>query len=127
MTISSELYKYDLMDHVKNPRNYGLLLRYDFLFQQKNQMCGDVIVVSGIIQKGVIQCLTFEGSGCVLSIAMASKLTEYVRGLVVEKAMLLDEKVVETLLGMPLGINRMQCGLLSIKALQHGLCALKKG
>lgn len=121
-----DLYKYDLVEHSKNPRNYGLLQHYDFLSGQHNPSCGDVVKVCGIVVDNRITKVTFEGSGCVLSMAMASKLTDFVVGMSLDEASTLDEQTVQQLLGIKLGLNRLQCGLLSIMALAKGISEYKK-
>lgn len=127
MISGNELYKYDVMDHYKNPRNFGLLPDADFSSQRLNPSCGDQILIGGFINsQGVITKLFFQGSGCMLSIAMASKLTDYAVGHTIQQVFELNEATVEKLLNIELGINRMQCGLLSIQALQQGLESFKK-
>lgn len=121
-----DLYKHDLVDHSKNPRNYGLLLECDFVSGEYNPSCGDSVKISGIIVDGKLLKVTFEGSGCVLSMAMASKLTDFVIGMSLDEALRLDEEIVEKLLGVKLGFNRLRCGLLSIMALQKGIIEYKK-
>ena len=119
------LYKQELMDHFQNPRNFGKLDSADFASPYMNPSCGDKVVVMGIVQKGRIQKLMFQGSGCVLSLAMASKLTEYSLQKEIKQLLDLDEEAVKELLGIDLGPKRVQCGMLSIIALQEGLKSLK--
>lgn len=116
-----DLYKHELLDHAKNPRNYGLIPQADFCSAQLNPSCGDSVTVCGFVQDDKIIKVSFEGAGCVLSLAMASKLTSYVVAMSIDQVLLLDDCTVEQLLGLELGINRLQCGLLSIKALHQGL------
>ena len=111
----------DLQFHAKNPCNFGLTSNLDFVSEQINPSCGDLVIVGGNISDGVIQNLCFVGSGCVISIAMASKLTQKVVGMNFEQIRQLDEQFVTDLLGLDLGINRMQCGMLSILALRSGI------
>lgn len=115
------LYQYELMDLAKNPKNYGPIENPDFCTKQQNISCGDMVTLFGTVDTNQLKKLTFQGSGCVLSMAMASKLTERVIGLSLQEVLLLDERLVGELLGMELGINRLQCGLLSIVALQQGV------
>lgn len=121
-----DLYKHDLVDHSKNPRNYGLLQPCDFVSGEYNPSCGDTVKICGVVTAGKLSKVTFEGSGCVLSMAMASKLTDFVVGMSLDQAMSLDEETVEKLLGVKLGLNRLRCGLLSIMALQKGIIEYKK-
>lgn len=111
----------DLIDHAKHPHNFGVIEQADFVSGEHNPSCGDSVQISGKVQNDTLQDIRFEGVGCVLSLAMASKLTEYVKGMKVKEIMQLDENLVEKLLSLSLGPNRMQCGMLSIVALQKGI------
>lgn len=116
-----KLYQQEILDHYQNPRNYGLLATYDFLSPLYNPSCGDSITMSGVIKEGKISQVRFEGKGCVLSLAMASKLTEFVKNKTTQEVLELDQIIVEQLLGMQLGFKRLQCGMLSVQALQKGI------
>lgn len=111
----------ELQFHAKNPANFGLLPDLDFVSGQHNPSCGDTVIVGGKVLDGNIVSLCFHGSGCVISMAMASKLTIAGVGMSLEQALKLDDAMVEKLLGLQLGINRMKCALLSIVALQKGI------
>lgn len=121
----SDLYKHQLLDLAKNPRNYGLMPGVDFCSQKLNPSCGDSVTIGGFIQGSNLSNMCFEGSGCVLSLAMASLLTDHVIGMNIDEVLALDEQIVEKLLQMSLGINRLQCGMLSVIALQQGLSKYK--
>lgn len=115
------LIQQDLIDHAKHPRNYGLFKDADFVSEELNPSCGDSVQLSGKVLDGVLQDIRFEGVGCVLSLAMASKLTEYVEGMQLSMIMQLNEGLVEELLNLSLGPNRLQCGMLSVIALKKGV------
>jgi len=121
MNHRSDLYKHHILDLAKNPSNYGLILEADFVSKKLNPSCGDVITICGFVENGNMQNVRFEGSGCVISIAMASLLTDFVQNKPLQDILLLDENTVEQLLSMSLGINRLQCGMLSVLALQDGV------
>ena len=114
-----KLYKEEILDHYKNPRNFGLVDKPDFFSDEQNPSCGDSVVISGRIKNGRIDQIGFEGKGCALSIAMASKLTEHVLGKDVE-GLDLGDSLISEFLGIQLGPNRMMCGQLSIAALKKG-------
>ena len=120
------LIQQDLQFHAKNPLNFGLLSDLDFVSDQQNPSCGDSVVVGGIVQDSKIKKLCFQGSGCVISMAMASKLTQAAVGMHIDQVEKIDEKLVEKLLGLSLGLNRLQCGLLSIIAFKKGIIAYQK-
>ena len=118
---ASYLTQQDLQFHVKNPANFGLLPDLDFVSGEHNPSCGDLVIVGGKVLNGNIVRLCFQGSGCVISMAMASKLTIACVGMSLNQVLSLDDAMIEKLLGLQLGINRMKCGLLSIMALQKGI------
>lgn len=110
-----------LVDISKNPSNWGVCKDCDFLSTNYNPSCGDSVVMCGFVQGDKIQEVRFEGTGCIISVAMASKLTEFVKDMQLQDALKLDESIVAEILGMELGINRLQCATLSLFALQKGL------
>lgn len=111
----------DIIDHAKNPRNYGVHGAYDFISEQYNPSCGDFIVLCGRITESILTEVRFEGKGCMLSLAMASKLTVFVQNKSVPEVLAFDETLVAQLLGIDLGLNRIQCGILSLTALCAGI------
>ena len=115
------LYHLDIADHAQNPRNYGIPATVSFRSHHTNPSCGDEVIIAGTCADGQISWLWFEGKGCSLSLAMASKLTEYARNASIADALAYDEALVEKLLGMAVGPRRMLCGLLSVQALQQAL------
>lgn len=117
----SYLNRQNLIDHSSNPRNLGVLQKCDFLSGEYNPSCGDSVVICGQVEEGVITNVRFEGKGCVLSIAMASKLTERVKGMLLDDVLQFEQNIVKELLGLELGLNRLQCGMLSVLALQKGI------
>lgn len=118
---ASYLTQQDLQFHAKNPNNFGLLPDLDFVSGQHNPSCGDFVTVGGKIQDGKILSLCFQGSGCVISVAMASKMTTALIGMSLKDVAALDDEIVEKILGLELGLNRIKCGLLPIMALQKGI------
>lgn len=118
---SSYLKSKALVDISKNPSNWGVRKDCDFLSTNYNPSCGDSVIMCGFVQGGRIQEVRFEGTGCIISVAMASKLTEFVKDMQLQDALKLDESIVAEILGMELGINRLQCATLSLFALQKGL------
>lgn len=121
----NRLYQQEIMDHFQHPLNFGALEGADFISPEQNPSCGDKIVVYGKVKDQKLISVMFEGSGCVISVAMASKLTEYCKNKSLEEVLVLDQDCIKQLLGMDLGPKRMQCALLSVFALQKGIKLLK--
>lgn len=75
-----ELYQQLIIDHNRNPRNFGPLEGANRTASGDNPLCGDKIRLHLRVAKGVIEEARFEGSGCAISQASASLMTSAVRG-----------------------------------------------
>ena len=76
-----ELYQDIILEHGKNPRNFGKCLGYNHEAKGHNPLCGDQVqVFLKLNEKKNIEKLTFEGSGCAISMASTSIMTELVQG-----------------------------------------------
>jgi nitrogen fixation NifU-like protein len=109
------------MDHYRFPRNRGTIEKPTFCHDELNPSCGDKISMSGIVKDGVLTKVAFTGTGCVISQAAASMLTEEVVGKAVVDIQELSGDLVKELVGLPMGPTRFKCALLSLQVLQHGL------
>jgi nitrogen fixation NifU-like protein len=75
-----ELYQEMIVDHGKHPRNFGKLESANHSQAGHNPLCGDKLVVYVRENNGVIEDVHFEGTGCAISVASASLMTEAVKG-----------------------------------------------
>lgn len=121
------IYKEELMDHFKHPRNKTLLNDPDVFIDDGNPSCGDKISVTlNISSDGdKITEIGFTGSGCVLSQASASILYEKMIGKTIDDALSLSKDDLLKLLGLELGPNRLKCAMLSLEVLKKGLLGFK--
>lgn len=76
-----DLYRRVILDHYRSPRNRGTLDPADLVAEGHNPSCGDDVVVTVRFADGKVEEAKFEGSGCAISMASASMLTEAVKGL----------------------------------------------
>ena len=74
-----------------------------------------------IVKNDIIEDVKFSGSGCAISQAAASLLTEKMIKKAVKKALALEPKDVLELLGITLSPNRLKCGLLSLETFKSAL------
>ena len=79
------LYKQVILDHSKHPRNNGTI-ENSYKLEMLNPSCGDKITVSVKLIDDIIEDIKFLGTGCSISLASASMLTEELKGLSVENA-----------------------------------------
>ena len=76
----TELYQQVILDHCKHPRNFHELAAATCSAQVHNPLCGDQLKLFLALEGDVIKDISFLGSGCCISKASASLLTEAVRG-----------------------------------------------
>jgi len=81
-----ELYQEVIFDHNRNPRNFGRPEGVNREGQGYNPLCGDRITVYLTVEDGVVVNAAFEGSGCAISTASASLMTEALKGCSVAEA-----------------------------------------
>jgi nitrogen fixation NifU-like protein len=82
-----DLYQEVILDHGKNPRNFGHPAAANKSAHGHNAMCGDTIdVFLTVNDNGYIQDAAFEGQGCAISVASASMMTEMLKGRSAEEA-----------------------------------------
>lgn len=115
-----------VMEHFRNPKNYGRLEKYDFTTGDQNPSCGDSIVIDGRVEGGKVVALGFESHGCAVNKASASMVTQAALGKTPDEILALDKNFVLGLLGLELGPNRIKCAMLGLMALQQGVAAYKK-
>jgi nitrogen fixation NifU-like protein len=80
MSELSDLYQEVILDHNRRPRNFGAIPDTDLHAHGHNPLCGDKLTVYLRVADGVIQDIRFEGSGCAISKASASLMTEALKG-----------------------------------------------
>jgi nitrogen fixation NifU-like protein len=76
----SELYQQVILEHCKHPRNFHELARPTCFAQGHNPLCGDQLKLFLLTEGETIKDISFTGSGCCISKASASLLTETVKG-----------------------------------------------
>jgi nitrogen fixation NifU-like protein len=80
MSELSELYQQVILDHNKKPRNFRKLESANHSAEGFNPLCGDQLTVYLNLEDGTVKEISFEGSGCAISKASASMMTQAVKG-----------------------------------------------
>jgi nitrogen fixation NifU-like protein len=75
-----DLYQEVVFDHNRNPRNFRVMPGASRKIEGFNPLCGDRITLYVRINDGLIEDVSFQGSGCAISTASASLMTEIVKG-----------------------------------------------
>jgi nitrogen fixation NifU-like protein len=96
---SEELYRQVILDHNRNPRNFGELSDATRVVSATNPLCGDKLTLYVKLDDGIVRDIAFKGTGCAISVASSSLMTERVKGTTVPAALQLFEQVHELLTG----------------------------
>jgi nitrogen fixation NifU-like protein len=107
-----DLYRDVIVDHNKHPRNFGRLEPADAHADGHNPLCGDQLSVTVKLAGDKIDDVKFDGSGCAISVASASLMTEAVRGKSVGEFEALRSKILELLTQHDSSIDPMSLGKL---------------
>jgi nitrogen fixation protein NifU and related proteins len=92
-----ELYQDIILEHGKNPRNFGKCVNHSHKAKGHNPLCGDQVeIYLKLNEKKKVEELTFEGSGCAISMASTSIMTELVKG----KSFEVTKKIIDEFLNM---------------------------
>ena len=96
-----DLYQEVILDHNKKPRNFGSLEDPSHAADGHNPLCGDRLHITLVVDGDRVEDVRFEGSGCAISTASASLMTEAIKGHTVEEAERLFHGFHELLTGDP--------------------------
>lgn len=110
-------YKDIIIDHYKNPRNFGELNDADITMNESNSSCGDMIQIQVRMKNSTIEDLKWRGVGCAISTAAASMLSEVAIGMTKQDLEKLGEAGVAEMLGGEINLGRMKCATLAYRGL----------
>jgi nitrogen fixation protein NifU and related proteins len=118
-----DMYQEAILQHYREPRNFGPLDGAELSGEESNPLCGDHITMrlKADAATGKISSIRFEGDGCAISIASASMLTETVSQMTLDQARQLTRDEVLQRLGIPLSPARIKCALTGFAALGRAL------
>ena len=88
-----ELYQEVILDHGKNPRNFGVLEQYTCTAEGNNPMCGDQLTVYIDIKDDVVSDVSYRARGCAISIASASIMSSMIKGRTIEEVHILFDQL----------------------------------
>jgi len=118
----SDMYRQQILDHYKNPRNFGEIEEATFTHVGENPMCGDTIEMDVVLDDAeeTIERVAFRGDGCAISQASASMLSEQLVGMAVDDLAEMDRDDVIDMLGVDISPMRVKCAVLAEKVAQDG-------
>ena len=107
-----ELYQDLILDHGKSPRNFRAIDNPTNNALGHNPLCGDKIdLFLSIDKNNVIQDISFQGTGCAISMASTSMMTEMLKGKTVDEAMKLFHVIHEVFTGSETIDNIKNCSV----------------
>lgn len=123
--MEDELYRQELLERYRNAPNKRIMIKPDIKADESNPLCGDSIEIFLRIGKdGLIKEATFDGKGCVISMASASLLLESLIGKTLSEAQEITREDMLDMIGIRLTPTRVKCATLGLitlkKALQDG-------
>ena len=117
--MDEQLYRENILEHYKRPRNFGRPEEFDLDFEDVNPFCGDEQhVFIRLDGEGRVTEVAFEGKGCAISTAATSMLTEELEGKTRDELLQLPKEFVLELLGIDISATRMKCALLGLKVVK---------
>jgi len=121
------IYRENILDHYKNPRNSGVLINPTFSFKEFNPLCGDEITFYVKLNgEKTIENLSFLGKGCAISQSSASMLAETIIGKTLDEAKKIQREDILEMLSIPIGPVRIKCAMLGLVALKKGINLFEK-
>lgn len=119
--MEDSIYREQIIDLYENPLNYGTLETADFVYEEDNPLCGDVIQIAVQLDENQrVTDIKWDGQGCAISQASASLLTEEIKGMTLDEVKAFSKDQLLDLLGIQLSMTRVKCALLSLKVLKAG-------
>jgi nitrogen fixation NifU-like protein len=113
-------YSKKVLEHFKNPHNFGSITHPTALGQVGNPACGDVMKIYIKVKDFTIEDVKFETLGCAAAIAVSSALTDLVKGKTIDEALkITKDKIVDDLGGLP--PQKIHCSMLGVEALHKAI------
>lgn len=119
-----DLYRDEILEHYRQPHNFGTLDAPDAVHEGHNPLCGDrITMMLTLSDDGTVRDVAFSGRGCAISQASASLLTDDIKGRSASEVEDMTNQDILDLLGIEISPARLKCALLSLDTLQHALQA----
>ncbi|WP_049969376.1 iron-sulfur cluster assembly scaffold protein [Haladaptatus cibarius] len=122
MSMGSDMYRQQILDHYRSPRNYGELDDPHFTHEGVNPSCGDELEFDVVLEddEETIERVAFRGDGCAISQASASMLSQKLPGMTLDEVEEMDRDDVIDMLGVDISPMRVKCAVLAEKVVQDG-------
>lgn len=118
-----DVYAENILDHYRNPRKKLKIEneKWKITHAEINISCGDELTIGLVIENDRVIDIGWEGTGCAISQASMSILSEELTGKSTAELAAMTPQHVYDLLGVPIGLRRVKCALLSLHTLKNAL------
>lgn len=116
-----DLYREYILEHYRDPHNKGDLPQPDRFAAYANPLCGDRLQMGVKIRDDHVIEVMFNGSGCAISQASASMLTDLMQDKSLDELRAISKQDILDMLGVEISPARMKCALLSYEILHKGI------
>ena len=117
-----DLYRDEILEHYRNPHNFGTLEEPTTVKEGANPLCGDrITLMLGIDDQGNVSDVAFTGRGCAISQASASMLTDEIKGKPLTEIAQMGKVDVLDNLGIEISPARLKCAMLSLETLRQAV------
>lgn len=117
-----DLYRDEILEHYRQPHNFGTLDAPDAVHEGHNPLCGDrITMMLTLSDDGTVRDVAFSGRGCAISQASASLLSDDIKGRSVREVEAMTNRDILDLLGIEISPARLKCALLALDTLQRAL------
>src|SRR3990167_8125768 len=110
----TDIYKENILEHYKNPKNFGSLKKPSHSGVFNNPLCGDSIVVDLILKSNKVVDIMFRGEGCAISISSASMFFDYLNGKNTSVLKKINKQFMEKLINVKISEGRVKCLMLPV-------------
>ena len=127
MEMIEMMYQENILDHYKSPRNFGKMENASVHHHEKNPLCGDELDMFLVIDenKKIVDIKVYP-TGCAISVASASMLSDEVKGKNIEELKHMTKEQILEMLGIPISPVRLKCALLSLDTLKNSILIFEK-
>lgn len=120
-----DLYADNILDHFRSPRGKQSVSQPSVTHEEKNLSCGDGVKLSLKIEDDKITEIGWDGTGCAISQAAMSMLSEELIGKTLTEIRAISPQYMLDILGVPIGPRRMKCAMLGLHTVKNALHDLR--
>ncbi|MBI2660360.1 SUF system NifU family Fe-S cluster assembly protein [Candidatus Woesearchaeota archaeon] len=121
------MYQENILDHYKNPHNFGKMENATVHHHEKNPLCGDELDMFLMIDENKkIVDVKVHPTGCAISVASASMLSDEIKGKSIDEVKNMTKEQILEMLGIPISPVRLKCALLSLDTLKNSTLIFEK-